>query len=168
MITDIIDPPRAHGPPLLKAVLKRTPADFRVDEMLAIECSGEGEHLLLQVEKTATNTDEVVSLLQEWYAVDSADVGFCGMKDRHSISSQWFSVRTPLDASVFEGGAVQYTDDQLAQWQGGDDASGDIGGGGDIGGDSGGDSASDISGILPVILAAIAERVEVSVRQTTR
>ena len=115
MIKDIIDPPTAHGQPLFRAVLKRSPADFRVEEKLGIECSGDGEHLLLQIEKTAMNTDEVLSLLQEWYAVASADVGYCGMKDRHSISSQWISIRSPLDASVFEQAAHQYGEEQQAR-----------------------------------------------------
>lgn len=117
MNPDITDPPTAHGEPLFSAILKQQAADFRVDEVLDIEFSGSGEHLYLQIEKTAMNTDEVLSILQERYAVSSADVGLCGLKDRHSVSSQWFSVRTVNDSTVFEQWVHQFNHAQHAAWE---------------------------------------------------
>ncbi|MFK7996424.1 MAG: tRNA pseudouridine(13) synthase TruD [Granulosicoccus sp.] len=110
MNSDITDPPAAHGLPLFSAMLKQHAADFRVHEDLGIEFSGSGEHVYLHIEKTAMNTDEVASVLQESYSVSSADIGLCGLKDRHSVSSQWFSVRTAYTADVFENVAQQFND----------------------------------------------------------
>ena len=115
--TDIGNLPKAWGAPLFKAVQKQTAADFRVDESLAISFSGDGEHLYLQVEKTAMNTDEVASLLQQTYNVQSADIGLCGLKDRHSISTQWFSVKTPLSADLFQDAAALFNEQQQVKWQ---------------------------------------------------
>ena len=117
MNSDIGNLPRAWGAPLFKAVQKQTAADFRVDEQLAVSFSGDGEHLYLQLEKTAMNTDEVVSLLQQIYNVQSADIGLCGLKDRHAITTQWFSVKTPLSAEPFEDAAATFNEQQHVQWQ---------------------------------------------------
>ena len=117
MNTDIDNLPSAWGAPLFKAVQKQTAADFRVDESLAISFSGDGEHLYLQLEKTAMNTDEVASLLQKTYNVQSADIGLCGLKDRHSISTQWFSVKTPLSADLFVDAAALFNEQEQVKWQ---------------------------------------------------
>ena len=117
MHNDIVNPPRAHGLPLFRATVKQTAADFRVDESLTIAFSGNGEHLYLQIEKTAMNTDEVVSQLQRIYTVQSADIGLCGLKDRHSVSTQWFSVKTPSSAEPFEAAAMLFNEQQVAGWQ---------------------------------------------------
>lgn len=116
MFQNITNPPVAHGAALFSAVLKHIATDFRVHEVLSIDFSGEGEHLYLQVEKSSMNTDEVVSVLQTLFAVGSADVGLCGLKDRHSVSTQWFSVRTPQPADVFVAQALEYNEAQRAQW----------------------------------------------------
>lgn len=43
--------PWAYGSPPLRGLLKSRPEDFRVDEILGYEADGEGEHVLLHVEK---------------------------------------------------------------------------------------------------------------------
>lgn len=114
--TDITDPPAAHGPAVFTAMLKVRPEDFRVDEILDIELAGAGEHLYLQIEKTAMNTDEVATLIQECYSVTSSDVGLCGLKDRHSVATQWISVRTAKSAEVFEELVASFNQEQKALW----------------------------------------------------
>lgn len=116
MNSDITDPPAAFGSPLFNAMFKQQAADFSVSELLDIEFSGSGEHLYLQVEKISMNTDEVLSVLQESFSVNSADVGLCGLKDRHSVSTQWFSVRTPEESSLFEQSLQRFNDVQKAEW----------------------------------------------------
>lgn len=97
-----IDTPAAWGSPLFQASLKSERSDFIVDEMLDIEMDGEGEHLYFHLQKSGLNTDEVAKLLETTYNVGSKDVGLAGMKDRHAITSQWFSVTTPQSSEVFE------------------------------------------------------------------
>ena len=118
MNPDILNPPAAYGLPLFNAVLKHRAQDFRVDEVLELDFSGSGEHLYLQLEKTSMNTDELTSLLEQAYSVTSADIGYCGLKDRHSVSTQWFSIRTPDTISVFEQLATTFNEQQRLQWGG--------------------------------------------------
>jgi tRNA pseudouridine13 synthase len=95
---DPIAPPRAHTQLLVEGVIRRCPDDFRVDERPAFEPTGEGEHLLLRIEKKGLNTHDVAMELARVFTVAPTDVAFAGMKDRHAVTRQWFSVRTPRDA----------------------------------------------------------------------
>lgn len=88
----------AHGAPLFAASIRDKPADFQVVENLGFEFSGAGEHVYLWVEKTAANTDWVGRQLARHAGVRLADVGYAGMKDRHAITRQWFSVPCRGDA----------------------------------------------------------------------
>ena len=83
---------RAHGLPLFAAAIRDQPTDFQVTENLGFEFSGSGEHDYLLVEKTAANTDWVARQLARHAGVRTADVGYAGMKDRHAVTRQWFSV----------------------------------------------------------------------------
>ena len=83
---------RAHGAPLFAATIRSEPSDFRVIENPGFELSGSGEHDYLWVEKVAANTDWVARQLARHAGVRPGDVGYAGMKDRHAITRQWFSV----------------------------------------------------------------------------
>ncbi len=87
-----LHPPRAHGAPLPSAAFKTQPEDFRVEEQLSFEPSGEGPHWLLRVEKRAANTRWVAAQIARLAKASAADVGYAGLKDRHAIAVQWFSV----------------------------------------------------------------------------
>ena len=82
----------AHGAPLFTAQLRSQPADFQVVENLGWDLSGDGEHDYLWLEKEGNNTDWVAQRLAEFAGVPEKDIGFAGMKDRHAITQQWFSV----------------------------------------------------------------------------
>ena len=58
--------------------------------------SGQGSHCWLWVEKTSANTDWVAGQLARAYGCSARDVGFAGMKDRHAVTRQWFSLPIPL------------------------------------------------------------------------
>ncbi|VXB81089.1 pseudoruidine synthase [Luteimonas sp. 9C] len=87
--------PTAHGAPVLSAKIRQHPSDFRVDEIDGFEASGAGEHLLLTIEKTGMNTAFVARLLAQWADVDGRAVGYAGLKDRHALTTQRFSVQLP-------------------------------------------------------------------------
>lgn len=82
----------AHGEPLFAAVIRERPSDFQVVEHLGFEFSGSGEHDYLWVEKVAANTDWVARQIARHAGVRPVDVGYAGMKDRHAVTRQWFSV----------------------------------------------------------------------------
>lgn len=83
----------AHGAALFNASIRETPEDFRVTESCSIEFSGDGEHDLLWVRKQGQNTQWVAEQLARHGQVPVRDVGYAGMKDRHAVTCQWFSVR---------------------------------------------------------------------------
>ena len=85
--------PRSHSEPPLAAQLKVTPEDFEVRERLGITPSGEGEHLLLELQKTGIGTPELARMLADAHGIDHVDVGYAGMKDKRAVTSQWFSLR---------------------------------------------------------------------------
>ena len=87
--------PRAHGAPVLSARIRVAPEDFDVTELDGFEASGTGEHLLLSIEKRGMNTAFVARLLAEWASVDERAVGYAGLKDRHAVTRQRFSVQLP-------------------------------------------------------------------------
>jgi tRNA pseudouridine13 synthase len=87
-----LQPPRAHGAPLPAATLKAVPEDFYVEEQLSFEPSGTGPHWLLRVEKRTANTRWVASEIARVAGVPAGEVGYAGLKDRHAVAVQWFSV----------------------------------------------------------------------------
>lgn len=87
--------PRAHGGAVLRAVLRARPEDFQVDEQLGFVADGEGEHALLRVEKCAANTVWVAAQLARWAGIDERAVGYAGLKDRHAVCRQSFSLHLP-------------------------------------------------------------------------
>jgi tRNA pseudouridine13 synthase len=95
-----LHPPRAHGAPLPTAQLKAAPEDFHVEEQLSFEPSGSGPHWLLRVEKRGANTRWVAAQIARLAGVPGGDVGYAGLKDRHAVAVQWFSV--PKLASTAE------------------------------------------------------------------
>lgn len=87
--------PRAFGEPVLRARIRCTPADFEVDEVLGFEPDGQGEHLFLRVEKVGANTAWVAAQLARWAGVKEMEVGYAGLKDRHALTRQTFSIQLP-------------------------------------------------------------------------
>ncbi len=85
----------AFGEPDCQGVYKVIPQDFIVEELIAYELSGEGEHLWCWVEKIGENTDWVLQQLAKWAGVSPSKIGVAGQKDRHAVTRQWFSIQIP-------------------------------------------------------------------------
>ena len=102
---------RAHGEPVCAAVIRSSPRDFVVDEILGFEPDGDGEHDFLIIRKTAANTAWVARQLARHAGVPARDVGYCGLKDRHAITTQAFTVRRPnRDGTNWSDFAAEGTD----------------------------------------------------------
>lgn len=91
-------PARATAGSVSHGRIRERPEDFMVDEQLGFEASGDGQHLLLRVEKTGRTTAEVSRALASHAKVPVRDVGYCGLKDKHAVCRQWFSV--PYDPAI--------------------------------------------------------------------
>jgi tRNA pseudouridine13 synthase len=87
--------PRAHGDAVLSAQMRCRPEDFLVEEIDAFEPSGSGEHLLLTVEKRGMNTAFAASTIARWAGIGEMGIGYAGLKDRHAVTRQRFSVHLP-------------------------------------------------------------------------
>lgn len=85
---------RAYAAPLT-GQFRGQPEDFIVNEHIDIALSGAGEHLWLQVRKTGANTDWVAGQIARCAQVPASEVGYAGLKDRHAVTTQWFSVQLP-------------------------------------------------------------------------
>lgn len=85
----------AYGQPEATGLYKVLPQDFIVEEQIAFQLSGEGEHLWCWVEKTGENTDWVLQQLAKWAGVSPSRIGVAGQKDRHAVTRQWFSIQLP-------------------------------------------------------------------------
>ncbi len=88
----------AYGVPAVSATIKQQLNDFIVDEELGFNCTGNGEHLYLRVQKSDLSTPDVARRLQAVTDLPLVAIGYTGMKDRRGECSQWFSL--PLEASA--------------------------------------------------------------------
>lgn len=93
--TDTAQLPPPTEPPIAHATYKTSAEDFVVNEILPLEFTGEGEHLWLHIQKKGMNTAYLAKLLSEWAEIPLRDVGYSGLKDRHALTTQWFSLRLP-------------------------------------------------------------------------
>ncbi len=91
--------PRAFGGSVLTARFRTTAEDFFVEEIASFQPTGEGEHLLLTVEKRGMNTAFAARKLAAWAGIAEMGIGYAGMKDRHAVTSQRFSVHFPKRVS---------------------------------------------------------------------
>ena len=103
--------PFAHGGPVLNGRLRSRPEDFIVEEQLGYAASGDGEHVFLTISKRGRNTQEVARAIARLAAVRQMAVGYAGLKDRHALTTQHFTVQLPgreaPDWSALEDGTLQ-------------------------------------------------------------
>ncbi|WP_444927126.1 tRNA pseudouridine(13) synthase TruD [Microbulbifer sp. TRSA002] len=87
-----LDWPRALGGAVISGDFRTEPEDFIVDELAMPPADKDGEHVYLQVKKRGANTAWVAKELAKLAGVQTRDVSFYGLKDRHAVTTQWFSV----------------------------------------------------------------------------
>lgn len=89
------DLPHLHGGPIGLALFKTEPDDFVVEELLGFEPSGIGEHCLVWVEKRDLDSNACAARLADALGIRRRLVSHCGLKDRHAVTRQWFSLHLP-------------------------------------------------------------------------
>ncbi|VAW73169.1 tRNA pseudouridine(13) synthase [hydrothermal vent metagenome] len=85
----------AWGGTVSAGIIRRHPEDFQVSEVPLVEPDGDGEHSWLHVQKTGSNTQWVAQQLAAYAGVKPNAVSYAGLKDRHAVTDQWFSVHLP-------------------------------------------------------------------------
>tara|TARA_R110001592_G_scaffold13583_19_gene62132 strand:- start:6867 stop:7910 length:1044 start_codon:yes stop_codon:yes gene_type:complete len=84
-----------YGKPTCTARFKQHCEDFRVEEHLDFELTGEGEHVCLWVKKIGENTDYLARQLAKFAGIAAKNVSYAGLKDRQAETYQWFSLYIP-------------------------------------------------------------------------
>lgn len=98
----------AYGGPVIHAQFRQQPQDFQVREELSFSLTGEGEHACVLIQKTGANTEWVARQLAQFAGVSARQVSYAGLKDRHAVTEQWFSIHLPKrQAPVWEEFAVE-------------------------------------------------------------
>lgn len=92
---EILEPSYLHGGPLGRVRFKAQPEDFVVEELLGFEPSGVGEHCLVWVEKRDLDSNTAGARLADALGLRRRLVSHCGLKDRHAVTRQWFSLHMP-------------------------------------------------------------------------
>lgn len=106
---EVNDWPYHLGEPKAEGAIRSYPRDFVVEEIARVQPAGEGSHLWVWVEKHSANTDWVAKELARVTDSVPRDVGYAGLKDRHAIARQWFSIpfssttRENLENAEIEG-----------------------------------------------------------------
>lgn len=95
-----------HEPPIAYPELAPTggrvgpePEHFVVDEVPLYAASGKGEHQYLQIEKRLLTTPDLARRLAKAAGVHDRDIGYAGLKDKHAVTTQWFSVQSKRELS---------------------------------------------------------------------
>lgn len=89
----------AWGGPVGTALFKQQEDDFLVDEILGFEPDGTGEHVFWQVEKRGISTSRLIDHLSARLGMPRRLLSWAGMKDRHSLSTQWISIHAGLNVT---------------------------------------------------------------------
>lgn len=108
------DLPRSLGVPQASGRIRVSEDDFRVDEQLSFEANGEGDHWLVRVEKRGANTEWMAGQLARLAGVRRNDVGYAGLKDRHAVTRQWFTV--PVTSAIPEPGEWNLEQGRVIDW----------------------------------------------------
>ena len=96
-----LDWPYVHGKPLSTALFKEVAEDFHVNELFEGEFSGEGEHIVIKIEKRGINTEDVIKSLARLINKPVKLISYAGLKDRQALATQWLSIHAP--GEVIEG-----------------------------------------------------------------
>jgi tRNA pseudouridine13 synthase len=91
-VFEIPEWPYFLGAPHAGGVIRSRPEDFFVEEITRVHPDGDGSHMWLWIEKRDANTDWVAAELAKATGCAHRDVGYAGLKDRHAVTRQWFSL----------------------------------------------------------------------------
>jgi len=84
-----------YGKPACAGVYKKACEDFKVQEDLGFDLTGEGEHVCLWIKKVGENTQHLARELAKFAKIPARNVSYAGLKDRQAETKQWFSLHIP-------------------------------------------------------------------------
>ena len=75
--------------------LRARDGHFVVEEIPLYDASGTGSHLYLNFTKERLTTKEACGIISGASGVNEKEIGFAGMKDKHAVTTQTFSIPVP-------------------------------------------------------------------------
>ena len=75
--------------------VKQVPSDFVVEERATIEATDRGRYAVYRLHKRGIGTIEALRALRRTWRVPARAVGFGGLKDRHAVTRQVYTVHLP-------------------------------------------------------------------------
>lgn len=74
--------------PGVGGVIKQRPEDFFVQEIPLYEPTGDGDHVMAEIQKVGVSTFDACDYIARQLNVDRRDIGFAGMKDTQAVTRQ--------------------------------------------------------------------------------
>ncbi len=75
--------------------IKKTDESFEVEEIPAFRLSNNGPFIHVKTRRINQNTRSIVTELSSLFSIDEKQIGYCGLKDRHAVATQSFSLMLP-------------------------------------------------------------------------
>lgn len=91
-LTGLDLPYRTPDLPGIGGRIRVYPRDFRVIEIPAYIPVGAGRHLYITLSREGMTTPDVVKILSQRLHVPMAAIGYAGLKDKHALTTQTFSI----------------------------------------------------------------------------
>lgn len=83
------------------SILKVRPEDFRVEEVLDLPpFLPDGRYSYYKLEKRNINTFLVIDLIQKLWKIPRSKIGFCGLKDKRAVTTQYISIENGPEANL--------------------------------------------------------------------
>ncbi len=79
--------------PGIGGVIRSQPEDFFVQEIPRDDPTGEGEHVIAEIQKVGLTTIDLVRRIAKSLRVSDRDIGYAGLKDKHALTRQMISIR---------------------------------------------------------------------------
>lgn len=85
-------PWRPGEPVGLGGVIRHLPEDFLVEELPLLSPTGQGDHVIAQVEKRLLSTLDALLFLSKAAQVSERQIGYAGLKDARAVTRQYVSL----------------------------------------------------------------------------
>jgi len=72
--------------------LKQRPEDFQVEELSDVHPGTSGVYALYRLDKTGWTTTDALAAVRRRWGIDSQRLSYGGLKDRHAVTSQHFTI----------------------------------------------------------------------------
>ncbi|QCD52433.1 tRNA pseudouridine(13) synthase TruD [Campylobacter sp. RM16192] len=87
-----------HTP--INAYFSKNSDDFVVREVPLYEFSGDGEHLIIQIQKKDMTTQEALKALSDFSGVKIKEFGYAGLKDKQGMTTQFISMPRKFEQNL--------------------------------------------------------------------